>query len=83
MQKNMNALHYVALRGFNREASLLLEAGINRDAVDNVSNSPCGACLGSEDVETVANISVGTTVQGLKFYQFNISFLNPRDRFIV
>lgn len=37
LQRNMSALHYVAQHGFDREASLLLEAGINIDAVNNVS----------------------------------------------
>ena len=45
LQKNMSALHYVAQHGFDREASLLLEAGINVDAVNNVcyvnSNVSC------------------------------------------
>lgn len=33
----MNALHYVAQHGHDREASLLLKAGINVDAINNVS----------------------------------------------
>lgn len=33
----MNALHYVAQHGFDREAGLLVEAGINIHASDNVS----------------------------------------------
>jgi hypothetical protein len=37
VQKNMNALHYVAQHGFERETSLLLEAGVNTDTVDGVS----------------------------------------------
>lgn len=34
----MNALHFVAQHGFDREASLLLDAGISINAVDNASN---------------------------------------------
>lgn len=34
----MNALHYVAQHGHDREASLLLKAGINVDAINNVSS---------------------------------------------
>lgn len=41
LQRNMNALHYVAQHGFDREASLLVEARINIDASDNVSNVSC------------------------------------------
>lgn len=36
VQKNMNALHFVAQHGFDRVARLLLEAGININTVDNV-----------------------------------------------
>lgn len=39
LQRNMNALHYVAQRGFDREARLLLQAGININAVDSVSKT--------------------------------------------
>ena len=39
LQKNMNALHYVAQHGHDREARMLLEAGVNTDTVDNVSTS--------------------------------------------
>lgn len=41
VQRNMSALHYVAQRGHDREAGLLLEAGINVDAVNNVSVEQC------------------------------------------
>ncbi len=34
----MSALHYVAQHGFDREASLLLDAGVDVDAVNNVGN---------------------------------------------
>lgn len=37
LQKNMSGLHFVARRGFDREAGLLLEAGVDINAVDNVS----------------------------------------------
>ena len=37
LQKNMNALHYVAQHGHDREARMLLEAGVNTDTVDDVS----------------------------------------------
>lgn len=33
----MSALHFVAQHGFDREACLLLDAGISADAVNNVS----------------------------------------------